>query len=994
MSNYSLIAWFHRSNRSVATIASMVTVCFGMMILAPTVAAANDAMEDADNEALIAGSEERQLSNAVAKVKRTLERLQGKIDKNEDGTLEKNELKQLENTVRQLDQTVSQRFDQIAQHIQTKNLDPVIQQRHTDMVSTYRTEFDALVDYLTNLESTDAAVVSQAVQDALTQLSQFMLKRPHQPIVPGQFSNFTVEPDLDNQPKETEDAFAQAGYSSSPQYVTSLAAAGDFTYSRLAGASDPAYLAESDEVRITDAIRDKALELENDPVKIYYWVRNNVEWLPTWGAIQDADITLGSQRGNSIDIASLLIALYRASGIPSRYVHGAVEVPVDQFNNWAGNFTETQAALSFASSGGIPLRQFTLTDGTTTTTTVRMEHVWVEAALDYFPSRAAVNKDADSWVKLDASFKQYEKLEGLDPIAISGINPELLAQQLIDSGTVSETEGWVQGFDPTIIQTAQTQMQTSLESYIENQLQNPTVGDVVGGRRTIIQEYPTVPSNAEVKILAAGARYAQIPGQLAPTITFAFSTDVLGYPNDPTTYRWSKLNNRKVTLSFRPATLADEDALNSLIPTDVNGPEDLPTSVPSYLIQVVAELKIEGLTAKTSGPLRLGEEMLFYNRIDEPNRAPFVDQRSIIVGSYVSFAVMGGSVSETRLTQLQAQVNVTRNTLETDDTQLIANLSREDLLGDVFYAGILGYFTQYRTLSSLMIRAQNGQFGLPLSAGVYSYEPNVSYFFGIPRAIEGGWASMDLHRIARLAVIPGQSSAQNAQSNFRLGGLSSALEHVIPEQMFVTEDSPGEAVSAIKALSLASAQGQRVYNINSDNISIILPELALSPQVKQEISAYVNAGFSAVTHQNEITVPGWRGAGYVLYDESTGAASWKISGGSNGSFFAIVLLTALIVLITVFAVQVLAVVLGGGVLAAILPFIGGAAALANFLDFIKDLKTIDNPGDLNVEIFVGFLKLLVALAVFLPIAEAILATNILALRIFAGWFIGMMDYFF
>jgi transglutaminase-like putative cysteine protease len=57
-----------------------------------------------------------------------------------------------------------------------------------------------------------------------------------------------------------------------------------------------------------------------DPVKIHHWVRNHIEWIPTWGAVQNAELTLSAQRGNAMDIASLTLALLRASGIPSRYV--------------------------------------------------------------------------------------------------------------------------------------------------------------------------------------------------------------------------------------------------------------------------------------------------------------------------------------------------------------------------------------------------------------------------------------------------------------------------------------------------------------------------------------------------------------------------------------------------------------------------------------------------------------------------------------------------
>ena len=38
----------------------------------------------------------------------------------------------------------------------------------------------------------------------------------------------------------------------------------------------------------------------------------------------------------------------------------------------------------------------------------------------------------------------------------------------------------------------------------------------------------------------------------------------------------------------------------------------------------------------------------------------------------------------------------------------------------------------------------------------------------------------------------------------QVGLLTSALEHQIPEQFFTNDENPGEAVSAVKALALAS----------------------------------------------------------------------------------------------------------------------------------------------------------------------------------------------
>ena len=123
-------------------------------------------------------------------------------------------------------------------------------------------------------------------------------------------------------------------------------------------------------------------------------------------------------------------------------------------------------------------------------------------------------------------------------------------------------------------------------------------------------------------------------------------------------------------------------------------------------------------------------------------------------------------------------------------------------------------------LSSLALRAKEGTFGLPLSAGVFGYEPNVASFFGIPRAIEEGWASMDLHRVRRTYSIPNSNSVERVSLGFTLGSISSALENAIPEQIFRDEEfNPAEGVSAETALGDALANGQRLYSVTEDNVN-------------------------------------------------------------------------------------------------------------------------------------------------------------------------------
>ncbi|RKZ44285.1 MAG: hypothetical protein DRR00_28450 [Candidatus Parabeggiatoa sp. nov. 3] len=117
----------------------------------------------------------------------------------------------------------------------------------------------------------------------------------------------------------------------------------------------------------------------------------------------------------------------------------------------------------------------------------------------------------------------------------------------------------------------------------------------------------------------------------------------------------------------------------------------------------------------------------------------------------------------------------------------------------------------------------------------------------------------------------------------QVGMMTSAWEHRIPEMLFTNEEHPGEAVSAVKALAIASAEGQRIYQVTQENVNAVQPVLNISSEVKDEIRASVAVGKVATVSQNNITVGSWTGVGYIIADPETGAGAYRISGGSNGA---------------------------------------------------------------------------------------------------------------
>jgi len=163
--------------------------------------------------------------------------------------------------------------------------------------------------------------------------------------------------------------------------------------------------------------------------------------------------------------------------------------------------------------------------------------------------------------------------------------------------------------------------------------------------------------------------------------------------------------------------------------------------------------------------------------------------------------------------------------------------------------------------------------------------------------------------------------------------------------------------SKIKTLQLANQQGQQIYKIDNTNIDSVLPKLNLSDSIKNDIQNSINQGKYVITHTDNVSVPGWSGAGYAIIDPLTGSDAYMISGGENGAFLllfsgAVLMFTAVAIMISTTGVA--------AVLALSLFSIGAALFIAGtFLASITGLLDIE---DFSKKVFAinGVIRLLVA----------------------------------
>jgi len=170
------------------------------------------------------------------------------------------------------------------------------------------------------------------------------------------------------------------------------------------------------------------------------------------------------------------------------------------------------------------------------------------------------------------------------------------------------------------------------------------------------------------------------------------------------------------------------------------------------------------------------------------------------------------------------------------------------------------------------------------SYGIFSTSLQPQYWFGIPRNTSFSGLSMDVDRVTFHGAAKDNSKATRVNFTQASGARLSAMEHLVPEQMFSTPESPAHGISAVKALAIAAAKGQKIWMITQDNLELALSSINLSAEVESEIRNSVLTGSIATAHEAQLHYHGWVGSGYLLIDPQTGAGAYKIAGGDKGGF--------------------------------------------------------------------------------------------------------------
>jgi hypothetical protein len=797
------------------------------------------------------------LEDTLDDLRATAERAESKAKRGKDNQPEKDRLLKHLLKLDGLESDAEADFAEVEAHLKAHQLPAEIQARHRAAVAEFRTKMVELKQYLRELDQAHDKKDRTNEQRALGDLTAFLKKeqkrRPQQPFDPKNLP-FRTSDEKARPAKEKKEELEPLLHSAKPvQVATTDLTPGLLAQTALGLTPTPDDLTETEDVQLTQAIKDQAAALHHNPVDIWNWVRNTIEFIPTYGSIQGSDLTLQTQRGNAFDTASLLIALLRASGIPARYVYGTIQVPAEQAMNWVGGVTTPEAAQNLLGQGGIPTTA--LVSGGKITA-FKLEHVWVSAYVDYIPSRGAVNRQGDTWVPLDGSFKQYTYSQSMNIKTAVPLDTKGFIDQIKRGATVNDAEGWAQNVDPNLVQTLIADYQNRIYAHVVGQKPDATINDVVGGKTIVTHAYPILMGSLPYQTVAEGEPLAKLPNTLRWKLQLHYFTSDIDLATD--TMALSKeislpgLADKRLGISYLPASEADAQVI-------ADAQQSGATALPAYLINIKPDIQIDGQSLVQGPALRMGQPVYWRLTFQGPGRQPFPADYKATTGDEIVFGV-----NATGLDRRDPQALFSRFLVPSaaNNLQLVA----------------LTYWFQHDLYDRLLAQASGiTTLRLP-SAGLFASRFNARYFFGIPRSGSYLGRSMDVRQSMR--GYTGGTQAVRAAVVRESGIHGSYLEGFVFDQIF--DQEPGTGVSATRLMQRAQAEGAKVYRVDQSNVATVLPLLAVGETVKTDIRNAVAAGQYGVVPDREFAAGNWQGAGYYIIDPTTGAGAYLLDGGYNG----------------------------------------------------------------------------------------------------------------
>ncbi len=601
------------------------------------------------------------------------------------------------------------------------------------------------------------------------------------------------------------------------------------------------------DAQITPEIQALADSLGNSAVRIYEFVRDNTTFEPYFGSLKGSQAALETLAGNDYDLASLTIALLRASNIPARYVRGTVKIPTARAQDWL-SVRHPDAVNQILNTAGISAIAIDF-GGNGTVDWFEVDRVWVEAQVPHANYRGVDGSGGGAvWVPLDPAFKLRRHQAG-----ISGIP---------DSVPFDEN-GYLAARTSLL---AYEWYQNQVRAWLETNMPDKGLGDVP--YKGTIQPEPlgVLPASLPHEAIAFTGEWAELPENLRHRFQVTLLNQFGGTVLDRAGLRTVETALKRVTISYSDGT--DSAGLSAAL----GGTSE----VPEFLVTLTPELKIEGVVDTTGTTVDSGDPIDIRVRYFFPDDSPIetvIHPRT--AGEYHALTFDSHQVSETlldRRSELLIAANADVGTPAEDPDALTGELL--NLVGLRYWQRVaqgdeaLGELYQFRSVKQWF----------EILAGSNT---TVQYLYDRPFAVTPGNLGVDSQSQSK-----GQFGIDGDQTKsaelFKIEGRNgSAQEHAIWEEI-VHVDS----VSTIKSLQFANEtdiNGNGTPN-DGDVLDLTVPGQTslLCPgfpgSVSSSMEAALSAGQVVKTPYCDFVMNDWNGVGWIEEDPATGAGAYLISG--------------------------------------------------------------------------------------------------------------------
>jgi RHS repeat-associated protein len=629
-----------------------------------------------------------------------------------------------------------------------------------------------------------------------------------------------------------------------------IQAAGDGDIGTRALSSDPA--------EVTPRIQALADQLGRSPIRIQNWVHDNIRFTPTYGVLRGAEQTLIARQGNAFDTNVLLAALLDASGYSTRYVYGTVQVPIAQMQNWLGNARTGDDALDLMLMGGIPAQY--LTSGGRISA-IRFEHLWLEAHVDFIPSRGAIERTPDTWVPLDGSFKQHTYGAPMSLLQATGWNPATELQRVVDNA-IRGTDGSITGLDLNDYSTSLDAYLDRAVAHIDANAPDAELEDVFGAQAIIPLGDEVLAGTLPYRVIARGTPQDALPSRLMNHLVvnrFDTRTDyALESPSMTVRVPTHALRGHSIYVGYEAATQAQRDTLLDYASRNLAS-----LSLSAFSVRPV--LRVGDEIVGTGAYASMGTMQMWTAGIVDPHgRGSFgAEPHEYAAGSHISFTPNLGGVTQELVKELVEPLPDTA-TLPMAQGLHLAGMQywfMSDMQGDLSAKGWGGSFLR---------RPSVGAFAMPLQ---------VTYFFGLPRT--GFFTGQSTDIKSDNIAVANSDPAKRRMMIVQFGAQASFNESLTWDLLL--SGQPGYGMSATSMLLRANELHVPIHIITRDNVSAIMPKLQLTADARAEIAQGVAAGLVAIVPEREYKDSRQVGAGYVILDPDSGAGLYRIDGGLNGA---------------------------------------------------------------------------------------------------------------